>query len=1063
MKPLKLTLQAFGSYGTKTEIDFSIPQQNLFLITGDTGAGKTTIFDALVFALYGENSSNTNKKASTDLQSQYIGRDVTPFVELTFSEKEGGEEQFYTVHRVPHHFRKRLRGQGADIETKEELTLTMPDGSNFNGKIGEINAKLQDIVGLTKEQFMQVGMIAQGEFMELLRLDSSKKKEIFRRLFDTEIFERIVAELKTRNAAMQDEMKNLMQRCQGMVEGLSLSAEANSADLRSLKTRIQQAKTVSIVDIEELLEKLVPFCTELQAQEQAMKKTYAEATIERDKSKQAYDTALALEKAYAELDHITTQESDLISQKDMQAQKAQLGQAINAAYKIAARYQRWQDKQNSLNKLNAQKSQQEETLPQLKATAKTAQEKLEQAKKLHQSALQDFSALETSVKAALNRLHQLKALQVQEETLQKQLQTAQDKLTTARQQEAAFSEQVKAWHKRRDELASVSEKAEKCQHQLERLQNWQNDHLRLTTLQQEIEKAKQTAAQAQEAYQQAQAKYQQAQENYLQQQKFFLDAQAGLLAETLTEGTPCPVCGSTTHPAPHRLNEDAKPLERQELQKLAQQVDKLNQQQTQLAEQAGKASNHLQNTQQQFSEGLTKLAQNLAQYISLPDAPQLADITPHLSKWQTMLQQKQAELKKQVAERQALQQHIEQSDEKANQLKETVTQAEQTYHQIDNTLKELEGQQKTLAAQNIYESAEAAEKALAAAQLKLTEAKQNAKQAESKNTRASAARQQAETLLNDANEKIPHLTTEKDNALKDYQQICTQLNMQENRWQPLVHEYTITDGEKMLQEVQAYNNLLNNLQGRKQAQTALIAGRPRPELDKCQEAQEKAHAEWQQLSQQLQTCQQMLSHNQKTADALQKALSTRTDKLASAARLEGLYNRLSGKISGYRMDIETFVQRHYLTQILAAANRRFAEMSAGQFELRLISIDDAGQGKNRGLDLMVYSTVTGKVRDIKTLSGGESFMAALSLALGLSDQIQANTSAINLDIMFIDEGFGSLDDHSRSQSIKVLKRLSTSDKLIGIISHVTELKQEIDNQLIVRKNDKGSHVEWQIS
>jgi len=267
----------------------------------------------------------------------------------------------------------------------------------------------------------------------------------------------------------------------------------------------------------------------------------------------------------------------------------------------------------------------------------------------------------------------------------------------------------------------------------------------------------------------------------------------------------------------------------------------------------------------------------------------------------------------------------------------------------------------------------------------------------------------------------------------------------------------------MLQEVQAYNNLLNNLQGRKEAQTALIAGRPRPELDKCQEAQEKAHNEWQKLSQQLQTCQQMLSHNQKTADALQKALSARTDKLASAARLEGLYNRLSGKISGYRMDIETFVQRHYLTQILAAANRRFSEMSAGQFELRLISIDDAGQGKNRGLDLMVYSTVTGKVRDIKTLSGGESFMAALSLALGLSDQIQANTSAINLDIMFIDEGFGSLDDHSRSQAIKVLKRLSSTDKLIGIISHVTELKQEIDNQLIVRKNDKGSHVEWQIS
>ena len=201
----------------------------------------------------------------------------------------------------------------------------------------------------------------------------------------------------------------------------------------------------------------------------------------------------------------------------------------------------------------------------------------------------------------------------------------------------------------------------------------------------------------------------------------------------------------------------------------------------------------------------------------------------------------------------------------------------------------------------------------------------------------------------------------------------------------------------------------------------------------------------------------------KKPDSLRDLMGNRNNKIAAAARIENLYSRLSGKMTGSRMDIETFVQRHYLQQILLAANYRFAEMSAGQFELRLMPVEDAGQGKNRGLDLRVYSTVTGQERDIKTLSGGESFMAALSLALGMSDQIQANTAAINLDIMFIDEGFGSLDDHSRSQAIKVLKRLSAGNKLIGIISHVTELKQEIDNQLLVRKDEKGSHIEWQIS
>jgi len=163
------------------------------------------------------------------------------------------------------------------------------------------------------------------------------------------------------------------------------------------------------------------------------------------------------------------------------------------------------------------------------------------------------------------------------------------------------------------------------------------------------------------------------------------------------------------------------------------------------------------------------------------------------------------------------------------------------------------------------------------------------------------------------------------------------------------------------------------------------------------------------------------------------------------------------------MDLETFVQRYYLQKILSAANTRFDAMSAGQFELRMTGVEQAGEGKNRGLDLMVYSTVTGKEREIRTLSGGESFMAALSIALGMADQIQQSSSAIHLDIMFIDEGFGALDEHAREQSVKVLKQMAGGSKLIGIISHVTELKQEIDDQLLVRKDASGSHAGWQIS
>lgn len=198
-------------------------------------------------------------------------------------------------------------------------------------------------------------------------------------------------------------------------------------------------------------------------------------------------------------------------------------------------------------------------------------------------------------------------------------------------------------------------------------------------------------------------------------------------------------------------------------------------------------------------------------------------------------------------------------------------------------------------------------------------------------------------------------------------------------------------------------------------------------------------------------------------DILKPKMENRAQILAQHQRINELYNRLAGNVSGSRMDLETFVQRQYLEKILYAANRRFLEMSAGQFELRMYDLEKAGEGRNHGLDLMVYSAVTGKVREVRTLSGGESFMAALSLALGMADQIQQSSAAINLDMMFIDEGFGSLDEHSRNQAVRVLQEMAEGSRLIGIISHVSELKQEIEDQLLVNKDENGSHVKWQIS
>ena len=219
MKPIKLTMKAFGSYGEETTIDFTRPNQKLFLITGDTGAGKTTIFDAITYALYGKNSSLMNSKNGMEIQSQYADFSHPPYVDFTFSEIQNGQECIYKIHRELHHLHKNKSGKNAYRPISERITLLLPNDEEY---LGDIQKKINEIVGLTREQFMQVAMLAQGEFMKLLRTESKDKKVIFRQLFKTEIYQRLIEEIKTRNKAMQGELNLILKKCQSHIETLIL-------------------------------------------------------------------------------------------------------------------------------------------------------------------------------------------------------------------------------------------------------------------------------------------------------------------------------------------------------------------------------------------------------------------------------------------------------------------------------------------------------------------------------------------------------------------------------------------------------------------------------------------------------------------------------------------------------------------------------------------------------------------------------------------------------------------------------------------------------------------------
>ena len=346
---------------------------------------------------------------------------------------------------------------------------------------------------------------------------------------------------------------------------------------------------------------------------------------------------------------------------------------------------------------------------------------------------------------------------------------------------------------------------------------------------------------------------------------------------------------------------------------------------------------------------------------------------------------------------------------------------------------------------------------------KWKEAARAAEDAQKKSSTASEAFVNCISLIQRYMDELPGLQKALQERLASYTELLHAKDMTESEWKPLTEEYSRQMADQLQKETDTWKQKKIAAQTVKDSASKAIDGRTKPDPELAKAQMEEAEVKRRLAQEKLDSYKEQYKADQDACSILTPQMEKRGKIIEKHAKLETLYKLLSGNMSGNRMDLETFVQRYYLEKILYAANRRFSDMSAGQFELRMVDAANAGKGKNRGLDLMVYSNVTGKEREVRTLSGGESFMAALSLALGMADQIQESSASINLDVMFVDEGFGSLDEHSREQAVKVLQELAGGSKLIGIISHVTELKQEIEDQLIVTKDEKGSHVRWQIS
>ena len=1048
MKPILLTMQAFGSYGEKTEIDFQ-KGGDFFLISGDTGSGKSTIFDAMMFALYGEVSTNGSGKEN-ELLSQFVDvRNDKPLVSLVFTAHQHGQEETYKITRTPRHIRPAKRTGAKQQEEGETAELLMPDGSQYPGKLSDTNRKIEEIVGLTADQFRKVVMIAQGEFMDFLRAGSKEKTELLRDLLKTDYYYQLSERLKTlakeKNTAAKTQRANMSFFAgRAVTEGLP---EEDAQALEAAKGTVITAKELQPEQVDTLAEVLSGVCARLQLQQGELAQQQTAAQNDRDECMKRIEAAQPLMKRFEELESAEKALQECAAQADEIEKKRGLIGKIRDAWAIEPKYQRMKDAQKALTDAQRELAAKQQELPKLKHTAADAAALHQQMEKTKDAATTQCAEVETKVEKALETFVALekaeKALRQAEEADAKAKANAE----SAKKALDDFKKQEDAWRKQEAELQGAEAAYEVCKQQNQQYRDLKKSLEELHGSQKDVQEKARQAEAAAETYVGATQKYQRAQNEYDDYRLAFLNAQAGLLARELAPGKPCPVCGALEHPAPCQLTQENQQLNREELERRRKAADDAAKAQEEKAKESESAQVKLTERQKAAEEAEKKLVENARNIRENVPMATAADVEAMLTAWLPELQSASKSVQAKVDALKKVRENLDGAKAERDKLEKAASTAQETAK--STAVKKAEAEktwklhQEELSS-NAYRTREDAVAQRTQAQEAKQKAEAAASQAAEKERQAQKAETECTARIQQLDAEMPKKQADVEEFNQQYQQTMAEKSL-DDRLQKKVNDF---DQKKNTAETQCTT-----------AQSA-IAGREKPDMAKLEAASKAAESALKEVSDALEAAKHLRLNNEKVLEDLCDGREPLAEACKAANTAQHLSDVMAGTESGNRMNLETFVQRNYMEKILCDANRRFRDMSNGQFELKLINVEDAGEGKNKGLDLEVYSIVTGKTRSVNTLSGGESFMAALSLALGMADQIQAATAAIHLDVMFIDEGFGSLSDNARNEAVNILKEMAGKQRQIGIISHVSELKDEIENQLIVKKDDRGSHISW---
>lgn len=1048
MKPLTLTLSAFGSYGTTQTIDFNRIGHGIFLITGDTGAGKTTIFDAVSFALFGETSGQKREPAM--MRSQYAPEDEETYVTLTFLE----HGEVYEIKRSPSYIRmskrKNKSGEYTGVQVPAKASLFLPDGSEYPGNLKDINVKIQEIIGVDQNQFSQIAMIAQGDYLRLLHASSKERKEIFSKIFNTGVFQRIQMKLKEKNSLCLEKLEDNRKLCFHELSHMELLEDSKYITdwqelLRFKETRTEDIQLVLYQAMDELRERTETLHEQQEESTALLFEVKSRLSLAEEVNR-IFDSLTEAEKHMEQLKG----EQETWRKKEEHLKKARLAEKLESA--ADQRLEKESAYKEALHLSDILKNE----LEALNQSLSEAERAAEDEKKI---ADEELPRLQLEVNR-LNEAMPLYATWNQEKKIWKELKHSE-------QEEKARLENLdsqihdrkamlllrelkqKEFEKKAEHLPVLIQETNELKERKQGLELLKNE---LSLL--EIEQAHKEKSQ--ESTLRARKKYIEADHIYNERYDLFLAHQAGILAEKLSEGEACPVCGSTHHPLKASLSHDAVTQDMVEQAKIqrSQAEDGL----AQATKESIAAEARLKHQEEQIRKDLKRWFHAPLTITQLKEC-----LGEEINKNETLLSKAMEQ-----------EEEAKEAEKGRKEMLETIRTDRTTLEKLESDREEarVSLQEKEIKASAFTERIKQLEERLPFPEEEAANAHRERilNQLEHRKQSLNISNENVRRLSEETREKKGRLASELENlewrrlsaeqAEKKFLEglkamgFDTKESYLEARKTPEIMEQWEKDLDAYEKELLKSRTICSQLKEQ-------IKGRERIDSEPFREKEQVLTERQKELQKEEAITSGILSRLKQSYETLNRLWKEREVLEEEYKLYHDLFQTANGKLS-VSLDFQTFVQRQYFNQMIQAANKRLKDMTDGQFLLKCRELDALGRQGEVGLDLDVYSMTAGKVRDVKTLSGGESFMAALAMALGMSDIIQSTAGNVSMDALFIDEGFGSLDEDSRMKSVRILKELAGERRLIGIISHVTELKEQIGKKLLVEKSERGSKIRWDI-